>query len=211
MSIKSNLYAVVAIICLPIVTSASFAGAYKRLELAGGISLDVPSHWTRLTDAETRNLNAASVAAIESSGITPANGTKKTLLAVNAPPSPTGATIRLSVRTPPTYSQTDLAAATGSDLAELTKDFGETLRKALKGTSMRVIAIQPFRVETLNNNRALVMQYTRTQPNSSAMWEVFQYKIPTDRQLIELTLSYRQSDALLWSSILLKVRNSLEF
>lgn len=210
-SLKSSVRAIVSLVLFALTASAAVADTYKRLQLDHRISIEVPSHWIRLSEVETENLNAAGLAALENSGVQPATGQKKTLLAMNAPPSPTGATIRLSVRSPPTYGQNDLAAATSSDLTELTSDFQKTIRTALKDTGIEVIKIQPIAVEMLKNRRALVMQYTRSQPNSSTRWEVTQYKIPTDRQLIELTLSYRQSEALLWKPILLKVKNSINF
>jgi hypothetical protein len=42
-------------------------------------------------------------------------------------------------------------------------------------------------------------------------WRVLQYKIPVDSALIELTLSYREQDQMLWRPILESVRESVQF
>ena len=71
--------------------------------------------------------------------------------------------------------------------------------------------MQPIRIEKVKNYRVLVIPYVRVGANGVSPWQVTQYKIPTPNQLIEITLSHRQSDAAVWRPILEKVKRSVQF
>lgn len=182
--------------------------AFHRLQLPYGISLDVPAHWAVLSMEDRKNLDAATQAILESAGAEGPAGRKESLLAVNATPSPTGAMIRVSVTSPPEYSQSVLAMANSTDLKEVAAEMLKMFRQFEAAGGPRIIEMLPARIEHLNEHRALVMSYVRTGWNESA-WQVTQYKIPTRERLIEITLSYRQSDAPIWIPVLEHVKQSL--
>ena len=75
--------------------------SFRRVQLAYGISLDVPSHWTVLSLENRKNLSAVGQSMAENAGIEGPSGRKESLLAMNATPNPTGAMIRVSVTSPP--------------------------------------------------------------------------------------------------------------
>lgn len=184
---------------------------FRRAQLAYGISLDVPSHWVVLAQDVRKNLRAAGQAVTDNAGLRGSGGQKETLLAMNAPPDPTGAMIRVSVTSPPEFTQEDLAATTTKDLEVLGKQLLEVFRKAEASGGARIIDMQPARIERFDKRQALVMSYVRAGGGGSSPWRVTQYKIPVPNRLIELTLSHRQSDAGLWQPILERVRRSVEF
>jgi hypothetical protein len=186
-------------------------GSYTRIPLAHGLSVEVPSHWVVLSQANRSNLAAAGSAMMESVDQAPSTAKKETLLAVNALPDPTGAMVRLSVSTPPEYSQDDLATATASDLKEMEAGLLGLFRRLESAGGPKVIQMQSVRIETIRGLRALVMPYRRLSPTGPSPWQVVQYKIPMGNHLIELTLSHRESDAIVWRPILEKVKRSLQF
>ena len=86
--------------------------------------------------------------------------------------------------------------ALGSDLA----DYGEIELKNLTNevaneflaTAIKVVSVDPTRIEPWGNDKALVISYTRRSPSGGLMG-VTQYKILTTRRLVELTLTRRLS------------------
>jgi len=157
------------------------------------------------------NLGAAGAAMMDNAGIEGQSGQKQNLLAVNATPEPTGSIIRVSVTRPPDYTQADLAAATEADL----KDAGaETLilfRQLETAGGPKIIEMQPVRIEKFNGQLAVVIRYVRASHFGPSPWQVTQYKIPVHNRLIEITLSHRQTDAVMWRPILERVKRSVRF
>jgi hypothetical protein len=87
----------------------------------------------------------------------------------------------------------------------------KTFRQGEASGGPRIIEMQPVRIEKFNNYRALVMAYIRAGVNEPSPWQVTQYKIPVPNRLIEITLSHRQSDAIVWNPILERVKRSIKF
>ena len=83
-------------------------------------------------------------------------------------------------------------------------------RKLETAGGPRVLQMQPVQLETIAGRRALSISYRRTSATGSSPWQVVQYKIPLPDRLIELTLSYRESDAVVWRPILEKVKRSMQ-
>jgi len=202
-----------AIVALTLLTNSAFAQntSFRSVQLAYGISLDVPSHWTVLSLENRKNLAAAGQATIDNAGIEGPSGRKETLLAMNATPYPTSAMIRVSVTSPPDYTQSDLAAVTPTDLLEVGTEMLKMFRQLEASGGLKVNEMQPVRIERLNNYRVLVMPYIRAGINDPSPWQVTQYKIPVSNHLIEITLSHRQSDAIVWRPILERVKRSVKF
>jgi len=185
--------------------------SFRRVQLAYGISLDIPTHWTVLSQDNLRNRGAAGRAMIDNAGIEGPRGRKETLLAVNALPNPTGAMISVSVTSPPDLTQADLAGATPADLKKVGTEMHNMFRKLEASGGPKIIEMQAVRIEKFNNCRVLVIPYVRAGINEPSPWQVTQYKIPVSNRLIEITLSHRQSDAIVWRPILERVRRSVQF
>jgi len=183
---------------------------FHKMNLIHGISIDVPTHWRILSQATRKNLNAAGQSMMDNSDIERSNGRKKTLLAMNALPRPAGAMLRISVTLPPDYTQDDLNSVTKGELKEIETGLLKTFKK-LESSGLKIIKMQSTRIEEFGNYNALVMSYVRAGLNGPSPWQVTQYKIPVSDKLIELTLSYRESDSIVWTPILERVKRSLIF
>ena len=183
---------------------------FRKAKLPYGISLDVPSHWAVLSMADIKNLHTSSQAMMDNAGMEKQSSRKETLLAMNATPNPTGAMIRVSVTIPPNFTQSDLAGTTPADLKEVGVEMLKMFRQIEASGGPKIKEMQAIRIERLNNYRALVTPYIRTGPNEST-WQVTQYEIPVPSLLIHVTLSYRQSDAVIWRPILERVKQSVRF
>ncbi len=132
------------------------------------------------------------------------------MLAVNATPDPTGAVIRVSVTSPSDYTQADLAAATAEDFTEATGEMLKLVRQLEASGGPKIIEMQPVRIEKFNEQTALVIPYVRAGILEPSPWQVTQYKIPVSNQLIEITLSHRLSDEVVWRPILERVKRSVQ-
>lgn len=185
--------------------------SFRSVRLAYGISLEIPSHWKVLSQETRQNLVAASEAMTKNFGIEGPSGRKQGLLAVNATPDPTGSMIRVSVTTPPEYTQADLAAATAAELNQMRPDLSAMFKKLEASGGPKILEMQTPKIERFNSQLALVMSYTRAGLIGPSPWQVIQYKVPTSNKLIEITLSYRQSDAIIWKPILENVKRSIRF
>lgn len=76
----------------------------------------------------------------------------------------------------------------------------------------KIIEMQTVRIEKFNNDhRALVILYVRAGAPGSSPWQATQYKIPVANRLVEITLSHRQPDAVMWRPILERVKRSVRF
>jgi hypothetical protein len=184
---------------------------YKRVRLPEGISIEIPGHWIILSQDTRKNIAAAGRAMTDNAGVEGGSNQKQTLLAVNATPAPTGAMIRVSATVPPDYTQGDLARVTPRDLKEVERDALKLFKKMETEGGPEVVEMQPIQVELFKSSRALVIRYVRKSTNGSSLWQVTQYKIPVDNRLFELTLSYRQSDSVIWRPILERVKRSVQF
>ncbi len=182
---------------------------FRRVELSYGISLDIPSNWTVLSQDTRKEIRAVGEAMVNDAGIEVAGGRKETLLAVNATPDPTGAMIRISVVSPPDYTQEDIAAATSTDLQETGIEVMNAYKKLEASGGLKLLEMQTVRIEKISNHLALVIPYIRASAKGPSPWQVTQYKIPTSNCLVEVTLSYRQSDSIVWSPTLEKVKYSI--
>lgn len=205
----------IAILITALASAVQSAGAqdpvFRTLQLAYGISITVPTHWHALSIEVRKNITASGQASMEIAGLEYPVGGRQTLLAMNATPNPVGAMVRVIVSSPVEYSQSDLSQASDSDLRMLDEETQKLFKTLGNSGGIKVLEMHPSRIEVINNYKALVLSYTRAGMVGPSPWSVTQYKIPVGDNLIELTLSNRQSDSVLWRPILEKIKRSISF
>ena len=187
--------------------------AFRHLELSGGISLDVPTHWHILSLQTKKNIVAASEAILSNSGIKEKTDNHQKLLAVNATPSPTGAMISVAISSPSDFSQADLINSTESDLKSFELNSLNEFKASESFGGPTIIKMLPARIDIVNKRHALVLSYIRKGVNNPEIpWKVELYKIPDSTRLIDISLSYRlSSDSVAWKPILERVKRSVRF
>jgi hypothetical protein len=211
LAMRSVFSCLLTLIALLIGSASAQDTSFRRVQLAHGISLEIPSHW-KVLSLETRlNLGAASEAITRNAGAKALSGKNEGLLAVNATPEPPGAKIRVSVTTPAEYSQAELAAVTTTELNQLQPELYVLFTKLEASGGAKVLGVETPRIERFNNQLALVIPYTRADVVGATPWQVTQYKVPLGPRLMEITLSHRQSDAIVWKPILEAVKRSVRF
>lgn len=207
---RSRVWTALGLLALSMASASAEVPAFRQVELAYGVSLEVPAHWLLIEEDERKNqlLAGQTIAGAAGAKNQP---TRARLLAVNATPRPTGAMISIGVAWPPMFSQQELAEMSRQDMAEFTREMHSLLRSAEAQGGPRIIEMQGFTVEPLNDRHAMVLRYRRASRNSPSAWQVTQYTIPVDGRVIELSLSYRESDGHIWRPLLTRVKDSLRY
>lgn len=195
---------------------ANFATAnnsnYQRVSIGEGISIEVPKHWIVHSNAEKRNFAAAAEASSRGAGIDNEHtADKATLLAVSALPTPSGAKIRVSVIRPPEFTGAELAATTAKELKESRADWLSAMSKNVSATGSKLLALDTPRVEVINGQASLLVEYRRTDPRSPSPWTVRMYQIPVADKMILFTISHRESDAAIFKPVLDHAKRSIRF
>lgn len=211
---KSSLFSVAtlqafAILFLPRVSAQS--DGYATHELSYGIRVDVPAHWTVIEKDMRKNLNMNGEAIATSAGAASGKGVKETLIAVNATPAPTAAMLRISVTKPSPMSQDDLRSIGKPECAAVGQLIEEQLKEGEAHGGMKLVKMQTVTTEVWNQKRALVIPIVRKGADGVAEWQVTMYRIPTNYGLVEIQLSNRISDAVIWKPILGKIKESIRF
>lgn len=186
--------------------------SYQRFHLKEGISIEAPSHWEIHTNTEKKNFAAAGEGAARTAGIDyDTNQDKSRLIAISALPIPSGAKIRVNLIRPLPFSSAELRSASAQDLKDVQTEFKAGSEKVMAAMGVKLLAVAMPKIESINGNPALLLEYRRSDTYGPSPWTVRQYKIPAGNKLIELTISYRESDAHIWKPILEYVKQSLRF
>jgi hypothetical protein len=185
---------------------------YQRFSLKEGISIEAPSHWLVHADSENKNFAAASEGAARTAGIDyDTNRDKFRLIAISALPTPSGAKIRINLIRPLPFSSAELRSASAQDLKDVEAEFSTGMAKSMTAMGAKLLAVTTPRIKIINGSPALLLEYRRSDLSGPSPWTVEQYRIPAGDKLIELTISYRESDESICKPILEYVKQSLRF
>jgi hypothetical protein len=176
---------------------------FKKLNFPNGISIEIPYDWKILTGNEMALIAAAA-------GSSAQNDSKTRLLAANTNTNPPTAIARLS-RLPleDGFSQAELDKL-GFGFHDPLTQLSDATEESLKKQDIKIVHFDGISVGNWGNDRALVISYTRLSASGGEM-SVKQYKIPTSNFIIELTLSYRESEAEKLRPIITYIRDSLKY
>lgn len=210
---------------VPVLLAGGWAAAddrsnYRRIDVGARASLEVPHHWhIRGLDAR-RDLAAAGEAVLQSAR--PDEVVFVASLSAQSP-APVGGIVRVSYipTEEPEYwlDQVGVVASVRDDRAgsiqALNDVFGQEMELAAeamkKNAGFELLSHGPADIEKINGFYALTYTYRRTSTSGQdSAFRVTQYHIPLGAEKVLMTLSYRESDALLYGAILDKVKNSLE-
>ncbi len=196
---------------LAIAKDPNAASNYRTFFVANRINISVPSHWHPLDENSRRNLAAAAESLLDGK-----ESAHVASLAVNAVPAPAGAIVRVSLIDADGLSQSELISAVKSDpngtnkeLDAVGNDVVTNLDRQLRPTGMRILGRANTTVEAISGKLAIAIHYRRTSPQAGATFNVTQYHIPLGAKKAIITLSYREQDAIVFSTILKKVKSSI--
>ena len=191
--------------------------AYRKINVAGALTVEVPSHWYVRDLAERQNIAAAGEAILDGSR-KKGEVTHVSALSVVSRPEPIGAIIRISFLTIEETSQATLnaqiranRAAVLQDVTDMFKEEMVTLRQVMQRQGMKILDQEQVGIETIGGQTAFTLRYRRSSADGDSPFAVVQFHIPRGRQKVLITLSFRASDGRLFGSILDRVKRSVAF
>lgn len=200
---------------------AGFADAqdsnYQRMLVANRVSIEIPKHWEGLSIDKRKNLAAASDALDSTSSIRRPPGHVASL-AVNATPSPPGATVRVTTIPTKSFTQAELQQALSEDksgtMAELLSVFRQEMADVaaqMQKQGLGMLSEQKVAIASIGGKTAISVSYRRTSPKGRSAFRVTQYHIPLGSEKVLITLSLREteSDAIVYSQIIDYIKNSI--
>lgn len=199
--------AIIGLILSLWISHAALASEFATHELPEGVKIQVPAHWMVLSKDVRKNIRAATEAIAEQSNVSLRKATN--VLHVNATPEPTGAIVRVTIGPPAAFLADDLKGLNRGDLVDMGNTFTSQMRAIQNSGGPELIESYLPRIEPISGIPSIAWSYRRRSIAGQGTWHVTQYKIPTPSMLVELTISYRESDAGLWKPILTKVRQSV--
>lgn len=178
--------------------------------LERGIEVDVPADWTVIPPPINNAISTSAEATADQLGMKDAFATTKAIIAVVAR-TPLYAQIRIESDVPPILKKAELITflndSSGTFGTEVKKELESLLRKMLSIQGFKLIEVYPPRVEMINGFPAMVSQYRRTGIKGNVFVET--YSIATDYQTVNLTMSCRENEKIIWKPVLDKVKRSL--
>jgi hypothetical protein len=206
-AVLSNLFVILSV--LPVAASSD-TSHFTKTEPRPGLSLEIPSHWKILPPADVSNLASMSEAIRKNSDAPDPDYQKKRLLAVSSTPSPSGATIRVNELSPDPLTQDMLKNATNIELSEVRDHIYKSMKSLESHGGPIIISMEPVTIEEISKLKAMVLSYKRKGVGGdSSPWQVFQYSVPTKGRTVQITLSYRITDDIVWKPILDRVKRSV--
>jgi hypothetical protein len=205
-------------VVINLLTDNAYATNYQLVNVGEKLSLEIPKHWYSHSLSERRNISAAGEAIVNS--VTLNEPVFVSSLSISSRPEPAGGFIRVSYIPTETkakqFYQKEFAfiVETRRDefLHEIESAFAEQfnlLSKGSKGNGLNLLDHGPANIEKINGIYAMTYTYRRPSAYGSSPFKVKQYHIPLGVKKAIVTMSYRESQYILFWPILEKVKNSI--
>ena len=193
--------------------SAEDNSNFSNILVANRVSISIPTHWKTLDENTRKNISAAAEALLDD----PKEITHVAALAVSSLPSPPGGIVRVSLIDGNGLTQAELIDASKTDpvgtLKELSAQGNEIVAigsRQLAPAGIKVLGKANTTLENVGGKLAIAVRYRRTSTIAGESFTVCQYHIPLGDKKIIITLSYREQDALIYRSIINRVRSSIK-
>lgn len=191
--------------------------SFVMLSLPRNVSIALPRAWRTLGPDELQLIGTTTGAITDLSGIDLGSDTDHVLVAANSMPSSTYAAVRVTSTTPPSVTAAEVremaglvgySSKTNTQLAELETDMRAQMENALARAGMRITQFYGVRVDLFGKYPALVTEYKRTGPKGDVFVQINQILTPTHD--VQLNLSYRESERMIWMPVMGRIRQSLQ-
>lgn len=191
---------------------AENTSSYSKVVVANRVSISIPTHWKTLDESTRKNISAAAEALLDD----PSEVTHVPALAVTSLPSPPGGIVRVSLIDGDGLTQAELINASKTDPAGTLKELSAqgdamlaTASRQLEPAGIKVLSKANTTLENIGGKFAIAVRYRRTSTIAGESFTVCQYHIPLGDKKVIITLSYREQDALIYKSIINRVRSSI--
>jgi hypothetical protein len=196
---------VIGLLLMP--AAASAESNFASVKLPRGVQLQIPKGWWLLGKDHNRLIQTSVEAALDLSGIGLPDGQETNLIAANSMPRTTYAAVRVDSTIPPAVSPREIQAATATDLKDIGNELRGGLEKMLPLQNNQLLQFYGVRKDSIGGHPALVIEYRRSGPKGPVIVQI--NRIFTNSQVVNINLSYRESEAALWKPVVAKIRQSI--
>lgn len=181
---------------------------FERLALDSGIEIDVPVQWEPLPKELTTAIRTTAEAVMANEGVDSGSQNEKLLVAYTSRPATTYASLRVKQITPPSLTPAELLAASDVEVASVGPELARLIAKPMAKQGQDLQPGATASRELIAGHPALVFRYRRLGEKGIVVVE--QIKVMTSNREIAVTLSYRESEAVLWRPVIENIRRSIK-
>ena len=189
---------------------------FVSIKFPKGISIAVPRAWRVLGKDELQIIETTTGAVMDLTGIDADFSDELLLVAANSMPRTTYATMRLTLEKPlmdpkeirQLFAFVGQSSRTSPELRKMAGDFRAVHSSLLKAINQQIIGELELRVDRFGRRPALVTQYQRTGLKGPVAVQI-NYILGAETDA-NLTLSYRETEGVLWKPVLGRIRHSLQ-
>jgi len=201
-------------ILLSLVYAISFAStneppSFKRILLPHAISLDVPTSWIGFSPTVKAQIDAATQAAADLSGLESDVRQLQQLLDIRQPLTNSYARLILSVGIGERLTQSQVKTLSISDLRELESEYKSSIEAMTRQMSLRIIEWHPIKTREINGKTYFLIRYTRSSPTPGQTTYVEMYQLHDTDKSLNFSMEYRSADKVLWDVVCRRSLNSL--
>ena len=197
-----------ALICLLVFAPYIAAESnFVAVKLPRGVELQLPKGWWLLTAEHNQIISTSAEAAMDLSGIKGLEGTMVNLIAANSMPRTTYAAVRVNSTTPVSGPPSEISNMTSADMQAYRTEMQSNLQKLLPQQGNQLMTLFGVRRESISGYPALITDYRRSGPNGPVI--VSAVTVFTPSQDLQIILSYRESEQVIWKSVIGKVYQSI--
>lgn len=190
---------------------------YQRVLVGNKVSIEIPTNW-KVLSLEQRKYLGATPNTLDNDSNTSILPGHFASLAVNSIPYPPGAIIRVSIIVTDPLTQSDFKQAveidpngTLSGLRSFFRQEMSVLATQMQKRGMLMIDKENVGIEPIGGMTAISLTYRRAPApgTGNSPFQVTQYHVPLGSEKALITLSFRESEALIYSHIVQYVKNSI--
>jgi hypothetical protein len=182
---------------------------FKMVKLPHGMIMELPKSWWLIGKDLNELMETKAQAALDLSGIEILPGTNTELITANSMPRSTYASARVTFSTPPIGTPEEVAGLSPSDLKEMGEQTHDLMRRLAQKEGHQILDFYGCTLATVGGSPAILNHYKRTGPHGNVL--VWAYQIARPEGTVNLTMSYREAEAVLWRLILERIEKSVKF
>jgi hypothetical protein len=179
---------------------------FIEVKLPSGVSIDVPRNWWVIGGDLNQTLETSAQAVLDLTGVK--NESKTNLLRANSMPRSTYAAISINFYENPDVTPNEIRTLSLKELKLMDDALRSTFEKGFKAQGVEVLNWYGTKKNIIDGKPALVTEYRRSGGNGAVFVQI--NSIYGKDKMVRLTLSYRESENLIWKPVVERMRVSFK-
>jgi hypothetical protein len=197
------------LVCAVGFSATSDPPPFRGIFLPHGISLDLPTTWIGFSPAMKAQIEAASQAAADLSGLDYDVRQLNQLLDIRQPLTNSYARLIISVGLGERLTQAQVKALTTPELRELESEYKKNIEAMATQMTLRVIEWHPLERRDINDKTYFVVRYVRSSPTAGQSTYIEMCQLHDTDKSVNFSIEYRLADKVLWDAVCRRSLTSL--